>query len=85
MWSALLVTSLVSAAGLKVRVLELEKPTRVTLEAKQLTCNEQPMREKSVELRQYGQQLEYGETRCDSAVTDVARRSNMKPGCSPAA
>ena len=24
-------------------------------------------------------------TRCDSAVIDVARRSNMKPGCSPAA
>jgi stage II sporulation protein D len=66
MLSALLVTTLLASAPLKVRVLELEKPTRVTLEAKQLTCNEQPIAQKSVELRQYGQQLEYGDSRCDS-------------------
>ena len=64
----LVVSAIAAAAPLKVRILELEKPSRVTLEAKQLTCNDKPLQQKSVELRQYGQQLEFGETRCDSVT-----------------
>lgn len=67
MFSALAIAVL-AAAPLKVRILELEKPGRVTLTAQQLSCNDAPIPEKSVELRQYGQQLEYGEKRCDSVT-----------------
>lgn len=68
MLAAVVLALAVSAAPLKVRILELEKPGRVTLEARALSCNEQPLAEKSVELRQYGQQLEFGETRCDTVL-----------------
>jgi stage II sporulation protein D len=77
MLPAILTALAVAAAPLEVRILELEKPGRVTLEGKALTCNEQPLKETSVELRQYGQQLEFKETRCDSvtAVGEVTVRT----------
>lgn len=82
-----LLLALLAAAPLKVRILELEKPVRVLLEAKELSCNDKPLGARAVELRQYGQQLEVGETRCDSVVAsgevkvkvgDVARRYRGK-------
>ena len=44
MFSALAIAVL-AAAPLKVRILELEKPGRVTLTAQQLSCNDAPIPE----------------------------------------
>lgn len=69
----LLATSLLAAHPVKVRVLELQKPTRVTLAAKELSCDGKPLPQQVLEVRQYGQQLEAGELRCDvfKAAGDV--------------